>query len=360
MSGMSFNRSGYKSHVNMLKDVVIDMVESGKFQSVSIQQLDNDQIIHPKLLEDDAPFSCLLEVLPEGNAMLAGNQYSWRVMFKVSWNEARLYVAPKLQLPDTAMLTEVQGQFERLVGWDHVGVIGSDIGNSGIPFVDRTYLRKAAPAYPMGYILTLTERGFVFFSYEETFDDATQINSNNASWFSWLCVQRPVDPESGEPLVSEMSPVFAAYEIKNGFGHVRNKFVVREADVYVPTKSQPAWRFKHMDNAILPHQDAEVNYFTDDNTAKVFFPHNLNTRRYRYKHVLDLIAYSEARLFGSLQNVEFSQVFYEKQSRRFKTVLNHAQDSTGTIILIYINGPEIKEHVRSVHDESYNWLLATG
>ncbi|TMP46301.1 hypothetical protein CWB96_00270 [Pseudoalteromonas citrea] len=358
MANISFNRSGYKSHVTMMKDAVIDMVESGNFHAVSIQQADNDFVIHPKLLEDEAPFSCLLEVLPEGNVMLEGNRFSWRVMFKVEWNQMRVYVAPKLQLPDTAMLTPVLGTYERFSGWDHVGVIGSDIGNSGLPFVDRTHLKKAAPAYPMGYILTLTDRGFVFFTYEETIDSASVWH--NGSAFSWLCVQRPVDPEDGLPLISEMSPVFCAYEIKNGFGHKRNKFVVRETDIYVPTKSQPAWQFREMNNAILPHQDAEVNFFTDDNTAKVFFPHNLNTRRYRYKHVMDLVAFSESRLFGSLQSIELSNVFKERNSRRYKSTINHASESSGTIVFIYINGPEITEHIRSVQDESYNWLLATG
>lgn len=356
MPGLSFHRSGYKSHVTMLKNVVIDMVGSGAFQSVSIQQGENDFLVHPKLLEDDVPFSCLLEIMPEANALLAGNKYVYRLMVKAEWNEARLYVAPPLQLPDTAFLTEVLGEYEQLVGWDHVGVIGSDIGNTGLPFIDRTYLRKAAPAYPMSYVLTLTERGWVFFTYEETFDDASVWH--DGSWFSWLCVQRPVDPATGAPLISEMSPVFAAYEIKNGFGHVRNKFVVRESDVNAPTKSQPAWRFKRMENAILPAADADVNYFTEDNTAKVFFPHNLNTRRYRYRHVMDLIAFSEARLFGSLQNTEITPVFSEPTPRKYKTVINHAQDSPGTIIFILINGPEIREHVRSVVDESSNWLSA--
>lgn len=356
MAGYSFHRSGFKSHVTMMKELVIDMVETGAFTSVTIQQAENDFLLHPKLLEDDIPFSCLLEVMPEGNAMLAGKQYSYRIMFKVEWDEARVYVAPDLQLPDTGFLTEVLGEFEQLLGWDHVGVIGSDIGNVGIPFIDRTYLSKAAPAYPMGYVLTLTDRGFVFFTYEETFDDASVWH--DGSWFSWLCVQRPVDPESGEPLVSEMSPIFAAYEIKNGFGHKRNKFVVRETDVIVPTKSQPAWQFKRMENAIMPHWDAEVNYFTEDNTAKVFYPHNLNTRRYRYRHVMDLIAFSEARLFGSMQNIEFSKVFREQIARKYKTVINHAQETSGTIMFIMINGSEIREHVRSVQDESSNWLTA--
>ncbi|MDK1290189.1 hypothetical protein [Pseudoalteromonas umbrosa] len=352
----SFHRSGYQSHITMMKDLVTDMVETGMFKSVTIQQADNNFIIHPKLLESEVPFSCLLEVMPEGNAMLTGNQHSWRIMFKVEWNQCRIYVAPALQLPDTGFLTQVLGEYEQLLGWDHVGVIGSDIGNTGIPFIDRTYLSKSAPAYPMGFVLTLTNRGFVFFTYEETFDDASVWH--DGSWFSWLCVQRPVDPESGEPLVSEMSPVFAAYEIKNGQGHKRNKFVVRESDVVVPTKSKPAWRFMRMENAIMPHADAEVNYFTEENSAKVFYPHNLNTRRYRYKHVMDLIAFSEARLFGSLQNIEFSKVFREQIARKYKTVINHAQESSGTIIFIMINGAEIREHVRSVVDESSNWLTA--
>lgn len=356
MAGLSFHRSGYQSHVTMLRDMVIDMVESGNFKSISIQQGENDFLIHPKLLDIDTPFSCLLEVLPEGNSMLAGNQYSYRLMVKAEWDDARLYVAPALQLPDTAALTEVLGEYEQLLGWDHVGVIGSDIGTQGLPFVDRTYLRKAAPAYPMGYVLTLTDRGWVFFLYEETFDDTSVWH--DGSWFSWICVQRPVDPDTGSPLVSEMSPIFCAYEIKNGFGHVRNKFVVREADVIVPTKSQPAYRFKKMENAIMPHADAEVNYYTEDNTAKVFFPHNLNTRRYRYKHVMDLIAFSEARLFGSLQNIDFSRVFNEGIQRKYKTVINHAQESSGTIIFIMINGPEIQLHTRSVVDESSNWLTS--
>lgn len=204
-------------------------------------------------------------------------------------------------------------------------------------FFDTSVVKGRLRAHPVSWRGAVTDYGLflcIWLEGDEQRDPPTQ---------SWFVVQRPVDQSSGEPLrdddpVGSRNPIFAVYGISNennqrspehkaAYGKYQaergqpiipatkngaiavKRFTVREKDVNAPSKQTDAWRNDRDANAILNlrQQQARIE-MRDIGVASVekagsryaiLFPSKLNTARFRFKHELDMIAYTSADVISS-------------------------------------------------------------
>lgn len=204
-------------------------------------------------------------------------------------------------------------------------------------FFDTSVVKGRLRAHPVSWRGAATDYGIficIWLEGDEQRDPPTQ---------SWFCIQRPVDQASGEALrdadpVGSRNPIFALYGVSNE-GNQRTparqlafeayatengipvtdatkkgaiavkRFVVREKDVNAPSQQTDAWRNGRDANAILNlrQQQARIE-MRDIGVASVekagsryaiLFPSKLNTARFRFKHELDMVAYTSADVISS-------------------------------------------------------------
>ncbi|GEK07983.1 hypothetical protein HUZ36_14080 [Pseudoalteromonas sp. McH1-7] len=222
-------------------------------------------------------------------------------------------------------------------------------------FFDTKVVKGRLKAHPVSWRASSTEHGLflaIWLEGDEHRDPPTQ---------SWFVVQRPVDQSDGQPLREpdadgSRNPIFCMYGIsnesntrsaahqaayekyaqENGIPYTQTlgstssgpqssitpspdatkqgaialkRFVVREKDVNAPGKQYDAWRNDRDMNAIinLRQQQARIE-MRDIGVASIekagsryaiLFPSKLNTPRFRFKHELDMVAYTSADVISS-------------------------------------------------------------
>ena len=202
-----------------------------------------------------------------------------------------------------------------------------------------------AQAHPISTSLTVTKYGVAFFIWLEG-----QYTMGNKH--SWFCVQRLVDPNTGNivPLTTASRfPLFCLYSVGGGepdnipliddlaFGlnslptkvPCIYKMVVRELDINRP--SMPV-------NACLPSPDqapvinahAQVSIY-EDQTFSLTMPSNFNTDRYKYKEQMDMVLYTSANVISPFNTVVLN-VF--GRNRTYTAMLANLPDNTGMRMLM--------------------------
>ncbi|TMP46306.1 hypothetical protein CWB96_00295 [Pseudoalteromonas citrea] len=209
-------------------------------------------------------------------------------------------------------------------------------------FFDTQVVKGRLRAHPVSCRVSVTSHGVFLATWlegDEQRDPPTQ---------SWFLVQRPVDQSDGEPLRESdrdgsRNPIFCMYGISNEVNSRQGqhqtdylayakehgvpvsfdgssdatrqgaislkRFVVREKDVNAPSLQSDAWRNDRDANAIinLRQQQARIE-MRDIGAASVdkagsryaiLFPSKLNTARFRFKHELDMVAYTSADVISS-------------------------------------------------------------
>lgn len=185
-------------------------------------------------------------------------------------------------------------------------------------------------AYPFSYDLVTSDHGI-----------ALQINAegldNTGTAFSWLVVQRGVVAETGA--VDPNSPLFAIFSI--GGGQLGNpdtlneksiqRFTVIERDINAATAPI---------SAVVPSPDGipvinpmQQVMIAEGNKAIVLFPHMINTHRYLYHIVLDMLGYTSADVISAASNVDVTPASIKKTYRAMNA---NGKDNRGMRILFPI------------------------
>jgi hypothetical protein len=156
-------------------------------------------------------------------------------------------------------------------------------------------------AFPLNYRLTVTSRGIFLGVFEGNWAsviDGSLIASD--AFFSWMLVQRPVNKDTGNILVTGKSPVFCINCVNKKYW----KFVARESDI--PHPSPPVRAELHSeDNFKLINPQNQVS-LTEDKKYTVSFIHNLNTPRFRYSEELDMISIVSSDIVMESVNIPIS------------------------------------------------------
>ena len=379
MTGFVIERTGFVLVPDLIASIIKDMTANGfslKFPTT--------------VLAAPAPsaFKATLEATVSVDPLAATQK--WRVHFEViDQFQAKMYVAAATQLPDDGSISKL----ELITGsvQESAGVIGSDlpypykldettlvvptanfltgvkataesvarekrVNNADSQFIDRSIRIPdvaTAQSYPMSYSLTISPRGFVLTVWEEAQDSTGQR-------FSWVCVQRPVDRNTGEVFVDPASkcPLFCVYSLKDlyipaalhfpGTGNTNpqvmvpeqwesgiKKFVVREIDIEKPTPAVPATYDSPDSNAII--NGAEQVAITEEDKYIILFPNRLNTPRYAYSQELDLISFTSADVISQWSDVALT-VYGEAAPRKYRAMLANGGNNTKMRYLQLVQG----------------------
>ena len=259
-----------------------------------------------------------------------------------------------------------------------------------------------AGTYPFSYRLTMTERGLVFYLYDEAAAD-------QADDYAWFCTQRTVNNQTGMPRTDESSkfPVHTLYSCSReslysqDFGiyfsaaaaNLQNaetqvdtvydvngntysvggiekdqdfyimspydredyladeytakniwRFVAREMDVLKPTDVHKyATRHQIDSNAII--NPLEQLSITDENRFVITFPTGLTTQRFMYpKEETDLICFSSAEVVAESSNIPMTTYLYDgviTDKRRYQGMRSTAAYGNGMRIMVLVNSQYI-------------------
>ena len=255
-------------------------------------------------------------------------------------------------------------------------------------------------SYPITYRLTMTERGFVFYLYD---DAATDQNDD----YAWLCVQRTVDNQTGITRTDEAGrfPVHVLYscsresvdsrdfgvyfsenaanlqtaentvtEVFDNSGNVLDldavsneksfyilspydredplsdefsakliwRFVAREFDILKPWDVHKLATKHQVDsNAIV--NPLEQLSITDDNRFVITFPTGLTTQRFMYpKEEIDLICFSSAEVVAEGSNVPMTTYLPTgstglNDNRRYQGMRSTLPNGNGMRVMVLVN-----------------------
>lgn len=276
---------------------------------------------------------------------------TWRMAFTQDESKETISVniATKIQIKDDGSIATGQGWTTEKTTLADGKSVTRNPGELK-KFVDRSHLVlpgdsfNLCAVYPMSYALTVSDHGVFLGIWDNAMDDYQNEFDNVSPAFRWFVIQRPVDNQTGEPLVTGRAPVFCAYttmalgyvqsspeyhhtipgfniQIPDGGGVIPEfqygelyilmrkavaqfhyKFVVCEEDVFRPSLSTLADMSQPDSNPIF--NSAQMVSVSEDNKYVVTIPKGLNTPRYAYTHELDMMAYTSADVIGMHTEVE--------------------------------------------------------
>ena len=205
------------------------------------------------------------------------------------------------------------------------GVTTGSIPAETEPLKPSDPAKDISASLPMSYHLVTTPRGIFLAVWEGTIADAAGTN------FSWVLVQRPVDRDTGETIITGKAPVFAVSSV----GNVIRRFVVRESDRVDASPSVLA-SVDSVDASAIINEKIQVGV-SEDNTYVVNFPSRLNTPRYGYTYELDIIGYTSASVVSNETSVPV-KLYNEDDERTYFGMFANQKDNNGMRIVALQTG----------------------
>ena len=309
---------GYIKCGDVVKAIVADLVANGFDKVFPTADYDGTGVV---ILE---PKNTVDSLRGEAN-----DKKTWRLAFKVDEaNETiQFNAATHLQLQD-------DGTIAKATGWTAEKLNPGEVEK----WVDRSVLKandlQNGSVYPMSYVVSVSDHGVFVGIWDQAFDEYQDEFKVASPAFRWLLVQRPVDNETGTPLVTGRAPVFCVYTtLSSGYiqaspefqyyntpnppkilygeqeilmretmAQFHYKFVVCEEDIFRPSLTKPADLALPDSNPIF-NANFQVSV-SEDNKYVITIPKGLNTSRYAYTHELDMIAYTSADVVGQFTEVD--------------------------------------------------------
>lgn len=343
MACFSVTKLGFLTIPELLDDVVAEMtgnVAAGATNSVEyFEQVYNgpgygnfstNTIITLKSKFDVDPLANAAAV---GSTSISNIEPGWRIAFNLETDKKlHIHVGTQMQLTDTGNVARLTSRsLTSTIVKEPVGNLSKEwsgsSGSSPSPTqFNEFWLNRDATgagnegAYPMSYMLTLTNRGVFLAVWEGSQEENPQAlfpnsadNPNPDGFYGfsplrWFLVQRPVDRLTGhvrggaalrrssDPREeTSRCPVIAL----SGFGAPPEfrKIVVRESDVVVPSRKKLASVQTEDSPAMInPYQQQSL---TENGEFVVTFINAISTPRFRYADELDMLGTVSARVVGA-------------------------------------------------------------
>ena len=350
MACFSVTKLGFLTVTDILDDVLAEMTgdtANGATNSIEYFEKVYDGTTSPTdsgnrvvILKSTYAIDPLANAAAVGTTSISNCEPGWRVCFNVDSNSGKfdrmnVHVGTVLQLDDTGSIARrtnrsaTSSQEKEPVGnmvdtWSGGGSGSTPQGTN----LHEFWLNRSptdidnAGAYPMNYMLTLTNRGVFLAVWEGSQEEIPQglfpyssDNTNPDSAYGygnspirWLLIQRPVDRltghvrggaalrQSADPLdETSRCPVIAI----SGYGDAQKykKLVVREADVVVPSRKKLVTVQTEDQPAMLnPYQQQSL---TESGEFIVTFINSISTSRFRYADELDMLGTVSAKVIGA-------------------------------------------------------------
>lgn len=323
----------------------------------------------------------LANYTPAGSTITA----AWRLAFRVEPDELRLtvhagtglqyttsgnivYLNNRAPVLNNVTLREPPGTLSANTwtgtsGWTQTITTGNGSVTVPIPAPNASVFNEvwlnrisdvgSETAYPMNYLMTMTNRGVFLSVWEDNQEEVPEAAVPSTGVVSsalpygnsplrWFLIQRPVDRITGHirgggalrgnanPL-SETSrcPVFCVFGA--GTPNEYQKFVVRENDVQTASP-------KKMVSLATEDSPAMINQFqqqslTESGEFVVTFLNNLSTARYRYGDELDMLGTVGAEVIGPGTTINV-KVYNEANNRSYTALYSNKQFGTGMRLMV--------------------------
>lgn len=369
MSGYSYEGRAFTTVDALMNDVVERMLENG-FDLVypsARTETSRDIVLQPTVaidpLVDDQAWQ--VRFMWDRDPSTAGDSSSAgaTVLETVNGGKVDIVVATPMQFADNKCANyKIRGEDGMETNAvEYIGLLGTMQKRGAASevhrqFIDRSmYAKQAWPSYPMNYRLSISDRGFALYVWEQATDSI-------GNRHSFVVVQRPVDNISGEVVVTGKCPVHCLYGMmafksnraeENAGAYNIRRFVVRESDVNVPYPRQlsvdgpntvssgtammgvDATR-NNRDYAAIINASQQVS-ITENNKYIVTFPNGLNTARYGYTHEMDMVAYTSADVVSLSTEIPLT-VYGESEARLYAALGANGQNNTGMRLLMLVDG----------------------
>lgn len=328
-------------------------------------------------------YDSLPDIDPLSDYQVNNSQVSsnWRlVLHQIDKNRLAVYVGTEIQYPSTGNLAYLTNRSPNPAVSNLLtsrieppGNLASVWTSSGRPMVDameQVWLnRTPSPnevnqrAYPMSYMITMTNRGLYIGVWEDSQEEIPQMNpftleedvesaqGYGRSPFRWFLIQRSVDRKTGhvrgggvmrgnnDPS-TELSrcPVYVVGGTT--FPKQFYKFIARELDVVSPSRKKAAIVDVEDSAALL--NPFPQNSITEDGQFVVTFLYNLSTPRFRYGDELDMVGTVGAEVIGGGTMIDVT-VYNEPDTRTYTAAYSTMQYGTGMRLMVLTAGNSVVE-----------------
>jgi len=374
--GISLTRNNYTSLQKMVHDVHQDLVAGGFkliLQRDAIEMEDDSMVISPEIVEVAPDWTkaglYVFEASPSVDPFAVYEPYN--IVFMVHRKWWKVFVCTPVGLiydtfNDTFSVESYTDEYwpfasigedqQRWVGALTVDGVSSDtgIGQQFLSFHSEfstwPSLRQNAvdehgvlelESSPLSYRITVEAHGIVFCTWAENMDDRGDCHS-------WFCIQRPKQSDGEILPYTGKHPLWCVYS-QNGGGNPNDmsafpsmdvngirQFVVRERDIDLPSHSCSAVLGEGEHSAII--NPMEQTSLQEDGTYLLNIPSGLNSWRYVYPYLLDLIAFSSADLSAHGYNVTHD-VFGNGEPITYYAMKANRPENRG--MRMFMKGPDV-------------------
>jgi hypothetical protein len=346
MTGYIFEKNNFLTAAELIADAVGQMIDNGFTQKYPVSAFD------PQTAGE--AFSVTLEASVDVDPLAATQP--WRVRFEALEKDLiSVIVATPTQLPDDGSFAKEVNASNAPV--DIIGAVGAIAtgGNIVSSSLSQGFINRGARvgddgnSYPMSYRLSISPRGFFLGTWEDA------VTAETSAHFNWILVQRPVDRDTGEVVITGKAPVWCVNSTADTTGITNNiyQFVVRESDILRPeapkmvgttlTRRSATQNQDDSEAIINPYQQVRL---TEDGKYVINFPSRLNSSRYRYSHELDMIATTSADVVSQESIIDI-EVYGENDGatptpnptpRKYKALQANYTGNTGMRVLVLHEG----------------------
>lgn len=367
MACFSVTKTGFLTIDELITDVIKEMtgnVAAGAVNSIQyFEQKFDGAVTWP----EGATATILATTFasdPLANATVIGDELTtevepgWRICFtKLDESRLAVHVGTNLQLSDTGNIARLNNrsitssEYKEPAG--NVGVDWSGTGGTpatGTPGFNQIWLNRqpssgSESAYPMNYLITITNRGILLAIWEDSQEEIPQDGTVDYAYgfspFRWLLIQRSVDRVTGHVrgggalrqdnntiVETSRCPVYCV----SGTGSPTDfrKFVVREVDVPSPSRKKFAG-VQSTDHPPLLNTYPQQS-LTESGEFIVTFLSNLNTPRYKYADELDMLGTVSAEVLGAGTSINVT-VYGEPYQREYTALYPTQRHGVGMRIV---------------------------
>jgi hypothetical protein len=145
---------------------------------------------------------------------------------------------------------------------------------------------------------------------------------------SWLCVQKPVDWESGIVIPTDHNPILALCGVFNRDNASIKQMLVRESDIPVPAPAATAIDSQYSRLSVM--HTVKLKEIAENRDYIVQFPNNFSTERFSYDGVFDLIGFANTDLISANANITLD-VFNSR--RIYHSMVSTEADNAGISVM---------------------------
>ncbi|MDK1290191.1 hypothetical protein [Pseudoalteromonas umbrosa] len=246
-------------------------------------------------------------------------EQEWLVRLELSDDDKRI----RLNVVTPLQINNVTGElYSRAVG----SLNTSDTPNElGYWFRRDSMNTNGKYNRPFSFLFTADSHGFAIAIWEHAVVDSPERQ------LSWLCIQKPVDWETGIVIPTTHNPILALSGTFNRFNAEVKQLLVRESDIPVPAPATTAIDNTYNRNSVM--HTVKLKEIAENRDYIIQFPNNFSTERFSYEGVFDIIGFANTDLVSANANLTM-EVFNSR--RIYHSMVSTEADNAGISVMFRV------------------------